>query len=557
MNPHLSSLCSCLLKKILLAAWISLAAVTAVSAQPKITGQPKSQFVDSGKNVSFVVTSSGAPPLTYQWSFNGLEVSGATNRTLTLTNTQPTETGDYSAVVSNGSGSVTSQVARLKVFVVALHAFANMVPTADGSVALTMTGESPARFGSFYDLYPVEVSSNLVDWVPLVTLVRTNDTLSPLDYVDSSASSFNQRFYRTVTNLLITPLPPLTGPYPVGSFSRLMIDPSRTNSVRRTNQQFMVTFWYPAAASAGVLPAPYLDQQIINSMSTFLGYDVSLLLPTLVGHSLSNAPLAGDQRTYPIMLYSPGLNSTRRENVYKVEELASHGFIVVGLDTRNTFASVFPNGKVVLGPAADGNNYRSLLAAIVDHAADENFVIDELGRMNTGDSVFARRLELDRIGAFGHSAGGAAAAEVCRTDPRCKAGINMDGSFVVSNLVQTALSTPFMVLRADDPDSKLPDGRPDDRKLVIEAMTHDGYFVRISGTVHVSYKDYPLLFQNSLLDSLFGGDARHPLIPGVRINQIASTYVLSFFKKYLKNEDDHLLDGPPAEFPEVIEFLRK
>jgi predicted dienelactone hydrolase len=240
-----------------------------------------------------------------------------------------------------------------------------------------------------------------------------------------------------------------------------------------------------------------------------------------------------------------------------VEELASHGFIVVGLDTRNTFASLFPDGKVVLGPAADVNNYRSFLAAIVDHAADEKFVIDELDRMNTGDLVFARRLELDRIGAFGHSAGGAAAAEVCRTDPRCKAGINMDGSFVVSNLVQTALSTPFMVLRADDPDSALPNGRPDDRKLVIEAMTHDGYFVRISGTIHVSFKDYPLLFQNSVLDSHFGGDERHPLIPGVRINQIASTYVLSFFKKYLKNEDDHLLDGPPAEFPEVIEFLRK
>ena len=81
--------------------------------------------------------------------------------------------------------------------------------------------------------------------------------------------------------------------------------------------------------------------------------------------------------------------------------------------------------------------------------------------------------------------------------------------------------------------------------------------ISLTDPFHVSFKDYPLLFQHSVLDSHFGGDERHPLIPGVRINQIASTYVLSFFKKYLKNKDDHLLDGPPVEFPEVIEFLRK
>ena len=148
--------------------------------------------------------------------------------------------------------------------------------------------------------------------------------------------------------------------------------------------------------------------------------------------------------------------------------------------------------------------------------------------------------------------GGATAAEVCRTDPRCKAGINMDDGFFVSNLVQTALSTPFMMLRADTPDSAMLFGTPDDRKLVIEKMTHDGYYVRTSGTVHYSFSDMPLIGDVSSPEP-----PTHPLIPGVRINQIASAYVVSFFRKYLKDEDDHLLDGPPGVFPEVIEFFKK
>jgi len=122
--------------------------------------------------------------------------------------------------------------------------------------------------------------------------------------------------------------------------------------------------------------------------------------------------------------------------------------------------------------------------------------------------------------------------------------------------VQTALSKPFMMLHSDTPDEAMPDGRPDDLRTVIQKMTQDGYIVTPTGTVHWSYSDVPLIADKSAFQSAFGSPI-HSLIPGVRISQIASAYVDSFFKKYLKGEDDHLLDGPSAEFPEVIEFLKK
>ena len=79
---------------------------------PTIYGQPLSQAALAGSNAVFVV-SAGTSPLAYQWRFNGGNVSGATNSTLTITNVQPTNTGAYVVVVTNSSGAITSPPAVL------------------------------------------------------------------------------------------------------------------------------------------------------------------------------------------------------------------------------------------------------------------------------------------------------------------------------------------------------------------------------------------------------------------------------------------------------------
>jgi formylmethanofuran dehydrogenase subunit C len=87
---------------------LSAAAELSVLGPPAITTEPQSQTADVGSTVTFPVTATGAPPLSYQWSFDGQALVGATNATLTLTNVTRALAGSYSLVVTNAVGSVTS-----------------------------------------------------------------------------------------------------------------------------------------------------------------------------------------------------------------------------------------------------------------------------------------------------------------------------------------------------------------------------------------------------------------------------------------------------------------
>ena len=82
---------------------------------PVIVEQPLTQIVDAGTNVTFSVMATGAPPLSYQWRKDGARIKNATNDTLALSDVNSTHIGNYSVIVANPGGAVTSAVARLVV----------------------------------------------------------------------------------------------------------------------------------------------------------------------------------------------------------------------------------------------------------------------------------------------------------------------------------------------------------------------------------------------------------------------------------------------------------
>jgi hypothetical protein len=86
-----------------------------VQTPPSITAQPQPKTVVRDQTAMFSVTAGGSAPFLYQWRLNTVSLVGATNSTLTLTNVQAVQAGNYSALVYNSAGSSLSSNALLTV----------------------------------------------------------------------------------------------------------------------------------------------------------------------------------------------------------------------------------------------------------------------------------------------------------------------------------------------------------------------------------------------------------------------------------------------------------
>jgi predicted dienelactone hydrolase len=155
---------------------------------------------------------------------------------------------------------------------------------------------------------------------------------------------------------------------------------------------------------------------------------------------------------------------------------------------------------------------------------------------------------LARLGIFGHSFGGATAAQVCHMDTRCKAGINIDGDFA-GDVVQAGLDKPFMVIQHDMgtcSDSACRSFQHDIQAVLRTVPRGASYHISIKDTKHFNFTDYaihfsPLLHVLGLLGS----------IDGQRGLQITRAYVRAFFDTYLNNTPSPLLRDSASAYPEV------
>jgi predicted dienelactone hydrolase len=359
-----------------------------------------------------------------------------------------------------------------------------------------------------------------------------------------------------------------TGPYAVGTVSRYWIDHSRQGDCTTGSmnpRELMVQIWYPAEPGTGTGIAPYHPniQYLTDELARVFG------LPRLMfsnfhyvrSYSLTRAQISKARQNYPVLLFSHGFNGYRFQNTFQVEELASHGYIVVGIDhTYVSAGTVFPDGRAVPAHRLDHFTEDWLRPFLVEWVADARFVLDQLSRINSSDpeGTFTGRLDLTKVGYFGHSFGGAAAAQTLSVDRRFKAGINMDG-FPFGNAHVRGVKQPFMHLQSDRSladvseeelasmnmtRQKLQQYSDEWDKRMFKICNH-GNILRIRGTKHFDFSDCPLW---TPLTSWIGFTGK---ISTKRIHHIINVYTLAFFDKYLQGKESALPSGPSSKYPEI------
>jgi hypothetical protein len=339
-------------------------------------------------------------------------------------------------------------------------------------------------------------------------------------------------------------LPRPTGPHAVGATSIYLKDTSRPDPwVPGLNaRELMVTVWYPTDARHGK-PEQYMTPE--ESRLFLQGKDLTDLPPEILSTVRTNAYAgarpAGRAHSLPLIVLSPGYTQPRNSLSSLAEDLASHGYVVVGIDhTYETYAVTFPDGRIATCASCEAGHDDAFWAKVNrGRAADVSFVLDRL----TGPHPAwrgARLIDAARIGMSGHSAGGASSIPAMLNDHRIDAGIDMDGT--TSDVIAPGvLSRPFMFLGQPIHAPGGPDSSWDrDWKL----MTGWKRWLLVAGTQHASFNDLAVFADELGID--FGATTT-----GARSMRITRQYNQAMFDLHLRHRPQPLLDGPSPRYPEV------
>jgi Platelet-activating factor acetylhydrolase, isoform II len=389
-------------------------------------------------------------------------------------------------------------------------------------------------------------------------------------------------------------LRPPSGPYHVGTVSLHLVDHSRRDPwlPAARPRELMVSVWYPAKddhhhpwapwmpPKAGALFLTQLIPSPLTGPSTAppaprVSLD-GVWLPLTRARQGAPADLSG--RRYPVVLYSPGYGDDRALGTGLVSDLASRGYIMVTTDYTYEAAEVqFPGGRVETG------RQPNLREAVKVRIADTRFVLDELAVLNSGISPdaghrplpagLAGALDLARTGMFGHSLGGATAAEAMAADRRILAGIDLDGTIIVSGLPapgdQASLTLvkhlaaavaknigdrPFMIMTHAGHDPR-------------DDVTLEGFWANLKGwrllltltdSGHYSYTDdeefLSQLVQARIIPPTLASQVVTPVIGTIdpaRAVAAERAYISAFLDLHLRRRASSLLDRPSPQYPDI------
>ncbi|TGE31089.1 hypothetical protein [Desulfosporosinus sp. Sb-LF] len=351
-------------------------------------------------------------------------------------------------------------------------------------------------------------------------------------------------------------LPKPTGSFAVGRIGYDWVDGSRNE------RKLSIWIWYPTDLNQNAKKADYfpnkweIAQERDSGITSYLQQNFG----TVKNNSYQDMPLSTKQTNYPVIVFEPGMGNIVFNYTALLENLASRGYTVVGINpTYSSRYVVFSDGSVAYrtpeGSMPESNPTDKQLnevgaKLIKTWTEDMSFVFNKLGEINAKQgSMWTGHIDMAHLGAFGHSFGGDASANACLVDNRIKAGIDIDGYLYG---VEKVPEKPFMFILSEHQKNTIDLQEYHKIREDFNGLKNDGYLLEVSKASHFNFLDNAIFFSPILkYTGVFGA------INGERGLQVTNSYITAFFDKYLKNIDSNLLKQKSSDYPEIKIQIKK
>ncbi|MBI9107813.1 MAG: hypothetical protein JEZ04_13785 [Spirochaetales bacterium] len=360
----------------------------------------------------------------------------------------------------------------------------------------------------------------------------------------------------------------------------------------KRERRISVRVFYPAIAESGSEYLPVMDPNVGKAFGKMYH------IPGGGGKSSpSNSLIDGRivEGMYPVIIFSHGAFSYDTQNLSTLEDLASNGYIVYTLShTDEALLTIFPGYELApapdtsfiensmkmskeavieykeqieiltgLSPGAEKlkahkhlgvNFYNGLKPYLEQRLTDIHFLLGSLKGLQA-DSTFpvAGKMDLDRIGMFGHSFGGITTSYICsEEDSPVKAGINMDAPVIIYDDDIPRLKRPFAFFYSTET-SLIKEGTINltgCNSFFEEDSSNPVFSLSFEGTAHYNFSDFNFMPPFFRYTPMLGS------IDGMKMSKILNRSVLEFFDYTLKKDDESFYAAGDSPYEEVTIKLK-
>lgn len=403
--------------------------------------------------------------------------------------------------------------------------------------------------GSRWQLYTLYLAIVLLDILVYLKLILN------ITFQTVLRKSLNIVFIVLITLSLISAivfpiyrLPVPSGDYLIGTESFVIEDDSRLELYTDDASDYRkikVQIWYPAQSTYGYEQAPWLEDGVVvaRALSKDFGLPTFALDHTvdIMSNSYLEAPISNALDDYPVIILSHGWRGFRDIHTDYAEELASLGYIVVGIDhTYGSVATVFSDDDIAYlnrGALPDRETTPDFLdyanQLVSTYAADVTTTLNYLEEINDSNDLsrFSGKLDLTHVGLLGHSTGGGGDVTAALNDDRIDAVMGLDAWVepIAESEINKGLTVPSLFLRSGQWEVGF---NNTNLYNLVENTTDSSMLYQIDGTTHF---DFAMVYMYSPLIKLIGFSGS---VENEYLNTMLKSMIADFFNQTLKNDSN-------------------